>query len=125
MASRQKAKIKSPNFINALLNRSRKINLTKLVGWFRAALNNISQWFQHLTKYVSQHKSSIPVLLLLFVLGIMTVAAIVPGTHKFEGNLIFEEMSFIYNDQQPKLFLQNIQGKSSAAGTTAAAVNNK
>ncbi|MGJ5675118.1 MAG: hypothetical protein ACR9NN_16140 [Nostochopsis sp.] len=41
---------------------------------------------------------------------LVTFAAILPGTHTFEGNLIFPEMSFTYNDQQPKLFIENIKG---------------
>ncbi|MEH1768143.1 MAG: hypothetical protein V7L27_26120 [Nostoc sp.] len=41
---------------------------------------------------------------------IITFAAIVPGTHTFEGNIIAQEMSFIYNGEQSKLFLQDIRG---------------
>jgi hypothetical protein len=42
-------------------------------------------------------------------LCIITIAAIAPGNHTFEGNLIFQEMSFTYNEPQPKVFLRNIK----------------
>ncbi len=47
--------------------------------------------------------------MVLLLLTIGTIAAIAPGTHTFEGNIISQEMSFIYNGQQPKRFIENIR----------------
>ncbi|MCC5654240.1 hypothetical protein LC609_31585 [Nostoc sp. XA013] len=59
---------------------------------FVVAQNNIEQLFQQ------------------GFLTLVTLAAIAPGTHTFEGNIISQEMSFIYNGQQPKRFIENISG---------------
>ncbi|WP_392530947.1 hypothetical protein [Nostoc sp. C117] len=104
MASRQKAKHKFPNFIKIrqLLN-SLKTYLTALFVVSTSVL-------KRLLRTISNHKKLLLVLLLLLLLTIVTFAAVVPGTHTFEGNIIFQEMSFIYNGEQSKLFLQNIRG---------------
>jgi hypothetical protein len=64
------------------------------------------QWVQ---KYLARKKLFVFVLLLLLGFGFFSLIAIIPSTHNFEGNLIVEEMSFIYNDQQPQLFLSSIR----------------
>jgi hypothetical protein len=85
MASRQQAKRKFPNFI--------KICQSK-----------------RLLRVISNHQKSFLALVLLVFLTIVTFAAIVPGTHTFEGNVISQEMNFIYIGKQSKLFLQDIRG---------------
>ncbi|MEH1856917.1 MAG: hypothetical protein V7L21_02675 [Nostoc sp.] len=104
MASRQKAKQKFPNFIKIrqLLN-FLKIYIVALFVVSTSAL-------KRLLRTISNHRNSLLVLLLLLFLTIVTFAAIVPGTHTFEGNIISQEMSFIYNGEQSKLFLQDIRG---------------
>lgn len=109
MASRQKARHKSPNFINAILKIINKIDLTKLVGFLRNHTQKIRQYLQKLKPYLPKSKSFILGLLLLSAFSFVTLAAILPGTHIFEGNLIFQEMSFTYNGDLPKLFIGNIQ----------------
>lgn len=65
--------------------------------------------FSQLRKYLAGKKLILFVLLLLLSLSVVSLIALLPGTHIFEGNLIVKEMSFTYNDQQPKLFLQSIR----------------
>ncbi|WP_292842419.1 hypothetical protein [Nostoc sp. NMS8] len=104
MASRQKAKQKFPNFIKIRqwLNSLK----TYLVAWFLISTSAIKR----ILRTISNHKNSLLVLLLLLFLTIVTFAAVVPGTHTFEGNIIAKEMSFIYDGEQSKLFLQDIRG---------------
>ncbi|MBD2254022.1 hypothetical protein [Nostoc parmelioides] len=109
MASRQKARHKSPHFINAILKIISKIDLTKLVGFLRNHTQKIRPYLQKLKPYLPKSKSFILGLLLLSAFSFVTLAAILPGTHIFEGNLIFQEMSFTYNGELPKLFIGNIK----------------
>ncbi|MEH2333675.1 hypothetical protein [Nostoc sp.] len=104
MASRQKAKQNFPNFINIhqLLN-FLKTNLTALFVVSASGL-------KRLLRRISNHQNSFLVLLLLLFFTFLTFAAIVPGTHIFEGNIIAQEMSFVYIGEESKLFLQNIRG---------------
>jgi hypothetical protein len=104
MASRQKAKQNFPNFI--------KIRpLANSLKTYLAALFVVSTLvLKRLLRTISNHKNLLLVLLLLLLLTIVTFAAVVPGTHTFEGNIISQEMSFIYNGEKSKLFLQNIRG---------------
>lgn len=109
MASRHKARQQSRNFINIIRSLISKINLTKLVNFLRVNTKKINQQLPKLKTYLAQRRTFIFGLLSLLAFSVITVAAILPGTHIFEGNLIFQEMSFTYNDQQPKLFLGNIK----------------
>ncbi|MEH2026038.1 hypothetical protein [Nostoc sp.] len=104
MASRQKAKQNFPDFI--------KIRqwLNSLKRYLIAGFVISASVLRRLLRTISNHQNSLLVLLLLFFLTIVTFAAIVPATHTFEGNIISQEMSFIYNGQQAKLFLQDIRG---------------
>ncbi|MEH2011434.1 hypothetical protein [Nostoc sp.] len=104
MASRQKAKQNFPNFIkiHQWLN-FLKINLIGLLVVSTSAL-------KRLLRTISNHQKLFLVLLLLLFFTLLTFAAILPGTHTFEGNIIAQEMSFIYNGEESKLFLQNIRG---------------
>ncbi|MEH1856237.1 MAG: hypothetical protein V7L11_32260 [Nostoc sp.] len=104
MASRQKAKQKFPNFIKI----RQWVNSLKtyLVTLFVVSTSVLKR----LLRTISNYKNLLLVLLLLLLLTIVTFAAIVPGTHTFEGNIIAQEMSFIYNGEQSKLFLQDIRG---------------
>ncbi|MEH2250611.1 MAG: hypothetical protein V7K33_13925 [Nostoc sp.] len=52
------------------------------------------------------------VLLLLLSFGTITFSTILPYNHMFEGSLTVEEMSFTYNGQEPKLFLQSMRSIS-------------
>ncbi|WP_375470587.1 hypothetical protein [uncultured Nostoc sp.] len=65
---------------------------------------------KRLLRNISNHQNSFFVLLLLLFFTLLIFAAILPGTHTFEGNIIAQEMSFIYNGEESKLFLQNIRG---------------
>ena len=110
MAFRQKVRQKSSQ--NSRFSKIKNFIITRS-GLIRTKFNNINhnflQQLPNLKQYLIQQKSSILVVILLVVLCIITIAAIVPGTHIFEGNLLFQEMSFTYNDNQPKLFIGNIK----------------
>ncbi|WP_088239448.1 hypothetical protein [Calothrix rhizosoleniae] len=69
----------------------------------------IDKIFRPVKKYLAGNKLVVFVLLLLITFTVISLAALVPGIHVFEGNLIVEEMSFTYAEQQPKLFLQTIR----------------
>ena len=104
MASRQKAKQNFPNFIKI---RQQLNSLNRyLIAWFVVSVSAIKR----LLRAISNPQSSLWVLVVLLFLTIGTFAAIAPGTHTFEGNIISQEMSFIYNGQQPKRFIENIRG---------------
>jgi hypothetical protein len=77
--------------------------------YFPSSENKIRQGFSQLIEYLARKKLVIFVLILLLIFGAMIFAAILPSAHIFEGNLIVEEMSFTYNGQEPKLFLQSIR----------------
>ncbi|QHG19428.1 hypothetical protein [Nostoc sp. ATCC 53789] len=103
MASRQKAKqfpdfIKIRQWLNSLK--------THLIVWFGVSISALKR----LLRTISNHQSLLLGLVLLLFLTIGTIAAIAPGTHTFEGNIISQEMSFVYNGQQPKRFIENIRG---------------
>ncbi|MEA5603771.1 hypothetical protein [Nostoc sp. UHCC 0252] len=103
MASRQKAK-QFPDFIKI---RQWLTSLkTHLVAWFGVSILALKR----LLRTISNHQSLLLGLVVLLFLTIGTIAAIAPGTHTFEGNIISQEMSFIYNGQQPKRFIENIRG---------------
>ncbi|MDZ8227641.1 hypothetical protein [Nostoc sp. ChiVER01] len=104
MASRQKTKRKFPNFIK--IRQWLNFLKTYLVAFFVVSTSVLKR----LLRIISNHKNSLLVLLLLLLLTIVTFAAIVPGTHTFEGNIISKKMSFTYNEEESKLFLQNISG---------------
>lgn len=110
MGYRQKGRQKSSH--NSRFSKINNFIITKS-GLIQTKFNNINhnflQQLPNLKQYLIQQKSSILVVILLVVLCIITIAAIVPGTHIFEGNLLFQEMSFTYNDNQPKLFIGNIK----------------
>ncbi|MEH2183099.1 hypothetical protein [Nostoc sp.] len=104
MASRQKAKQNFPNFI-------------KIRQWLNFIKRNLTALFvvstsrlKRLLQAISTHQNSFLALLLLLFFTFLTFAAIVPGTHIFEGNIIAQEMSFVYNGEESKLFLQDIRG---------------
>ncbi|MBD2392587.1 hypothetical protein RI030_12365 [Aphanizomenon flos-aquae NRERC-008] len=113
MAFRQKGRQKSSQ--NSRFSKIKNFIITKS-GLIQTKFNNINNNFNNflqqlpnLKKYLIRQQSSILVIILLAVLCIITIAAIAPGNHTFEGNLIFQEMSFTYNEPQPKVFLRNIK----------------
>ncbi|MBD2300330.1 hypothetical protein [Nostoc sp. FACHB-190] len=69
----------------------------------------IFQVLNQLGKYLAGKRLFVIVLLLLIIFGIVSLFILIPGTHVFEGNLVVKEVSFTYNDQQPKLFLQSVR----------------
>lgn len=73
------------------------------------AISYIRHNLSQLRKNLAGNKLVIFVLLLLLIFGIISIAALLPGTQIFEGNLIVEEMSFTYNAQQEKLFIQSFR----------------
>lgn len=104
MASRQKAKQKFPD-----LSKIRQW-LSFLKRYLTAGFIAIISALKRLLRTIANHQNSFLVLLLLLFFTILTFAAIVPGTHIFEGNIIAEKISFIYKGEESKLFLQNIRG---------------
>ena len=107
MGYRQKGRQKPSH--NSRFSKIKNFIITKS-GLISTGFNhNFLQQLPNLKQYLIQQKLSFLVIILLVVLFIITIAAIVPGTHIFEGNLIFKEMSFTYNDNQPKLFIGNIK----------------
>ena len=110
MGYRQKGRQKSSH--NSRFSKINNFIITKS-GLIQTKFNNINHNFlqrlPNLKQYLIQRQSSFLVIVLLLVLCMITIAAIAPGNHTFEGNLIFKEMSFTYNDNQPKLFLGNIK----------------
>ncbi len=91
------------------LLRSIKNLIILLRRFVSATINYMGQIFNHVKKYLAGKKLVVFVLLLLTTFTVISLAALVPGIHVFEGNLIVEEMSFTYAEQQPKLFLQTIR----------------
>ncbi|AFY42346.1 hypothetical protein [Nostoc sp. PCC 7107] len=69
----------------------------------------IFQVLNQLSKYLAGKRLFVIVLLLLIIFGIVSLFILIPGTHIFEGNLVVKEVSFTYNDQQSKLFLQSVR----------------
>lgn len=104
MASRQKAKQKFLDFIKI----RQWLNFLKryLIAGFLAIISALKR----LLRIIANHQNSFLVLLLILFFTILTFAAIVPGTHRFEGNIVAEKISFIYKGEENKLFLQNIRG---------------
>ncbi|MFM6022780.1 MAG: hypothetical protein ACKPER_07635, partial [Dolichospermum sp.] len=101
MAFRQKGRQKSSQ--NSRFSKIKNFIITKS-GLIQTKFNNINNNFNNfleqlpnLKQYLIREQSSILVIILLAFLCIITIAAIVPGIHTFEGNLIFQEMSFTYN----------------------------
>ena len=74
-----------------------------------ASIKYMGKIFSHVKKYLAGKKLVVFVLFLLVTFSIISLAALVPGVHVFEGNLIVEEMSFTYASEQPQLFLQSIR----------------
>lgn len=72
-----------------------------------------SKCFYFCAKYLLEHRLVIIVCLLLVGFGTLTLAAILPNLHNFEGNLIVEELSFTYEGTQPKEFINRISKISS------------
>jgi hypothetical protein len=102
MVRRQKA--------NWLLRRIRNLKtMLATPSYFPSSENKIRQGFNQLIKYLARKKLVIFVLILLLIFGAMIFAAILPSAHIFEGNLIVGEMSFTYNEQEAKPFLQSIR----------------
>lgn len=115
MTFRHKARKKSPP--NPKLNRIKNLVMTSLgliYLFLKTVLTKIIQYiiqhiFQPAIKYLWKRRLLVSVLLSLAFLSVITLAAILPGTHTFEGNVIFEEVSFTYDNQQPKFFLGNMR----------------
>ncbi|MBC7913534.1 MAG: hypothetical protein H7Y07_05355 [Pyrinomonadaceae bacterium] len=104
MASRQKAKQRFFYFIK--IRQWLNFLTTYLVALFVVSTSAIKR----LLRTISNHQNLLLGLVVLLFLTIGTFAAIAPGTHTFEGNIISQKMSFIYNGQQPKRFIENIRG---------------
>ncbi|XZF60864.1 MAG: hypothetical protein ACSI46_17440 [Gloeotrichia echinulata DVL01] len=95
-------------FITSILRGIRDLIIVS-VGFVIVSAVYIFMGLQWVQKYLARKKLFVFVLLLLLGFGSSCLIAIIPSTHNFEGNLIVEEMSFIYNDQQPQLFLSSIR----------------
>lgn len=100
--------------------------------WFQSALNTALQDLKKLTNLKQVYKWTWPmfnylwqnplfsfVLLGLLVFTLITLSALLPATHNFEGNLIAKEISFTYDDNR-KSFIEDIDGiqKISVFGQT-------
>ncbi|WP_445637735.1 DUF3971 domain-containing protein [Nostoc sp. DSM 114161] len=102
MASRQKAKPKFPDFIK--IRQWLNFLKTYLIAGFLTIISALKR----LLRIIAKHQNLFLVLLLILFFTFLTFAAIVPGTHTFEGNIIAEKISFIYKGEENKLFLQDI-----------------
>lgn len=78
--------------------------------------NKLVIFIGKILKYCQRHSLVIFVLFLLLAFATLTLAAIIPKTHNFEGELTVEELSFIYNGNQPQLLLDNIPQLQSIEG---------
>ncbi|MHC0063111.1 hypothetical protein ACWATR_09305 [Nostoc sp. UIC 10890] len=103
MAFWQKAKQKFSNFINI------RQWLNYLKRYLIAIFLVISSALKSLLRTISNHPTFFLALLVILFLTLLTFAAIVPGTHRFEGNIVAEKMSFVIKDESI-LFLQDISG---------------
>ncbi|WP_414588487.1 hypothetical protein [Scytonema sp. PCC 10023] len=113
MARRQKTRQKLTPFFSWAM-RGIWQALTTIVAWVvsvvRVILTLIIQKVNHLINYLVQRKLVLFVLFLFLAFGLLGLAAIIPRTHIFEGNLIVEELSFTYSGSQNKLFLDSMRG---------------
>ncbi len=78
----------------------------------RMNIKKVCQRLQPLGKYLINQKRFAFVLLLILCFSLITFSAIFPSNHNFEGSLIVQEMSFTYNANEPKRFLETIRGIS-------------
>ncbi|RCJ16726.1 hypothetical protein A6S26_32740 [Nostoc sp. ATCC 43529] len=103
MASRQKAKQKFPDFIQI----RQWLNFLKryLIAGFLVGVSALKR----LLRTISNHRTFFLVLVVILFFTLLTFAAIVPGTHRFEADIVAEKISFIYKGEENKLFLQNIR----------------
>ncbi|MEH2123308.1 hypothetical protein [Nostoc sp.] len=100
MAFRQKTKWLLQIIKNLIIILQRSVHIV---------IRFIHQSFSQFSKDLAGKKLIIFVLLLLLIFGTVSLLALVPGNHIFEGYLVVEEMSFTYNGQKQKLFLQSIR----------------
>ncbi len=88
--------------------------ITTIMAWVVSVIKTISALAvnkgSQIGNYLFAQKAVLFVLFLLVVFGLLCLAAIIPKTHIFEGNLTVEELSFTYNGGQDKLFLNSIRG---------------
>lgn len=79
-----------------------------MLNYIRNNINKHNNFIQFLKKHIINRKRLIFVFLLTLSLIVVTLSAIFPSKYPFEGNLIVEDMSFIYNGNQPKIFIESI-----------------
>ncbi len=88
--------------------------LSRIIAWLvpgvRFLLTLILEKANELINYLVQRKLVLFVLFLFLSFGLLGLAAIIPRTHIFEGNLIVEELTFTYHGGKDKLFLDSIRG---------------
>ncbi len=116
MASRHKNGQTFLLFITWLLRGIRDLIIVS-VGCVIVGAVYIFQGLQWLQKYLVHKKLFVFVLLLLLSFGFLNLMTIIPSKHNFEGNLIVEEMSFTYNNQEPEFFLSSIRQVSHLEST--------
>ncbi|MFN6561794.1 MAG: hypothetical protein RMY28_018630 [Nostoc sp. ChiSLP01] len=102
MASRQKAKQKFPDFIKI----RQWLNFLKryLIAGFSAIISALKR----LVRIIANHRTFFLVLVVILFFTFLTFAAIIPGNHRFEADIVSEKISFIYKGEENKLFLQDI-----------------
>ncbi|WP_339381582.1 hypothetical protein [Brasilonema bromeliae] len=112
MARRQKTRQKLTPFFSWAM-RGIWQAITTIVAWVvsgvRVFITLIFEKFNQLGKYLVQRKLVLFVLLLFLAFVLLGLAAIIPKTHIFEGNLIVEELTFTYNGDKDKLFLDSMR----------------
>lgn len=82
----------------------------QVISGIKRGFNWVIKSLKSLSGYLWQKRLLIFVLSLLLIFGGLTLAAFVPSTHIFEGNLTVEEISFTYAGKEPKLFLDTVRG---------------
>ncbi|MGF1978743.1 MAG: hypothetical protein RMY30_024550 [Nostoc sp. CmiSLP01] len=75
-----------------------------LIAGFSAIISALKR----LVRIIANHRTFFLVLVVILFFTFLTFAAIIPGNHRFEADIVSEKISFIYKGEENKLFLQDI-----------------
>jgi hypothetical protein len=103
-----------PRSASGSKHRRTRVRRLRMARLLRAISNFwVVVWGYIVPKFRDLLKSILRNFLAVIISGLLiliSIAAIVPGNHNFEGNIIASEMSFGYNGEQPKILIENISG---------------